>query len=158
VSKSKVEPEAPILDVSMSRTIGLYPETDPAYKQLNIYSSKLVTDIYQTKYAYGYHEQEGLPRGRWGATVDRVVNAIYEHDSKGLDAATVAQWAMDRYLWLPGGRILAGAGTGKRVTLMNCYVNETLEDSMESISDSIKNVMLTSQQGGGRLRYHGKHY
>jgi ribonucleoside-diphosphate reductase alpha chain len=149
VSKSKVEPEAPILDVSMSRTIGLYPETDPAYKQLNIYSSKLVTDIYQTKYAYGYHEQEGLPRGRWGATVDRVVNAIYEHDSKGLDAATVAQWAMDRYLWLPGGRILAGAGTGKRVTLMNCYVNETLEDSMESISDSIKNVMLTSQQGGG---------
>jgi ribonucleoside-diphosphate reductase alpha chain len=52
-------------------------------------------------------------------------------------------------LWLPGGRIFAGAGTEKRVTLMNCYVNEKIDDSMEGIMHALSNTALTLQQGGG---------
>ena len=51
--------------------------------------------------------------------------------------------------FIPAGRILAGAGTSKIVTLMNCYVMNDMPDSMEGIADTLKNSMLTMQQGGG---------
>jgi len=51
--------------------------------------------------------------------------------------------------FLPGGRILAGAGTGRDVTLLNCFVMGGLEDSMDGIFTSLKEAALTMQQGGG---------
>jgi ribonucleoside-diphosphate reductase alpha chain len=53
------------------------------------------------------------------------------------------------YCFLPGGRILASAGTEKRVTLFNCFVMGPIHDSMGSIFDSLKETALTMQQGGG---------
>jgi ribonucleoside-diphosphate reductase alpha chain len=53
------------------------------------------------------------------------------------------------FRFLPGGRILAGAGTEKRVTLFNCFVIGPLSDSIESIFDSLKEAALTMHQGGG---------
>lgn len=53
------------------------------------------------------------------------------------------------YRFLPGGRILAGAGTGKNVTLFNCFVMGSLADSIESILDALKEAALTMRQGGG---------
>lgn len=53
------------------------------------------------------------------------------------------------FRFLPGGRILAGAGTGHDVTLFNCFVMGQIEDSMEGICDSLKQGTLTMQQGGG---------
>jgi len=53
------------------------------------------------------------------------------------------------YRFLPGGRILAGAGTSKRVTLFNCFVMGPILDSMDSIFDSLKETALTMQHGGG---------
>jgi len=53
------------------------------------------------------------------------------------------------FRFLPGGRILAGAGTEKRVTLFNCFVMGPLCDSIESIFNSLKETALTMQQGGG---------
>jgi ribonucleoside-diphosphate reductase alpha chain len=50
---------------------------------------------------------------------------------------------------LPGGRILAGAGTERNVTLANCFVMGFLEDSVEGIFESLKEGALTIQQGGG---------
>lgn len=35
--------------------------------------------------------------------------------------------------FLPAGRILAGAGTGRRVTLANCFVMGVIEDSIDGI-------------------------
>src|SRR5918994_1820215 len=57
--------------------------------------------------------------------------------------------AMATYRFLPAGRILAGAGTGRRVTLFNCFVMGTLEDSMPGIFEGLKESALTMQQGGG---------
>ncbi|HEB96732.1 MAG TPA: adenosylcobalamin-dependent ribonucleoside-diphosphate reductase [Sedimenticola thiotaurini] len=51
--------------------------------------------------------------------------------------------------FLPGGRILAGAGSGRRVTLLNCFVMGVIEDDMESIFDRLKEGALTMQAGGG---------
>src|SRR3546814_12482551 len=56
---------------------------------------------------------------------------------------------MEGYRFLPAGRILAGAGTGRTVTLFNCFVMGTIPDSMEGIFESLKEAALTMPQGGG---------
>ena len=56
---------------------------------------------------------------------------------------------LEGFRFLPGGRIQAGAGTGHRVTLFNCFVMGTIEDSLDSIFDALKEGALTMQQGGG---------
>ncbi|WP_237068084.1 adenosylcobalamin-dependent ribonucleoside-diphosphate reductase [Microbulbifer guangxiensis] len=53
------------------------------------------------------------------------------------------------FRFLPGGRILAGAGTDRRVTLFNCFVMGTIADDMAAIFDRLKESALTMQAGGG---------
>jgi ribonucleoside-diphosphate reductase alpha chain len=56
---------------------------------------------------------------------------------------------LDGFRFLPGGRILAGAGTKHHVTLFNCFVMHIAEDSMTGIFNALKEGALTLQQGGG---------
>ncbi len=80
----------------------------------------------------------------------RVAQAIAQADG---DAQ--AEWAdrfyglLDDFRFLPGGRILAGAGTGHRVTLFNCFVMGEIADALEHIFEALKEGALTMQQGGG---------
>ncbi len=57
--------------------------------------------------------------------------------------------AMSGYKFLPAGRILAGAGTERNVTLFNCFVMGTVPDDMGGIFDHLKEAALTMQAGGG---------
>jgi len=57
--------------------------------------------------------------------------------------------AMADLAFLPAGRILAGAGTGRDVTLFNCFVMGRIEDDLASIFENVKEAALTMQQGGG---------
>ncbi|MCA1800209.1 MAG: adenosylcobalamin-dependent ribonucleoside-diphosphate reductase, partial [Actinobacteria bacterium] len=57
--------------------------------------------------------------------------------------------ALENFGFLPAGRITAGAGSGRNVTLFNCYVMGTIPDSMGGIFDMLKEAALTMQQGGG---------
>jgi len=57
--------------------------------------------------------------------------------------------ALEDFRFLPAGRILAGAGTGRSVTLFNCFVMGTIPDSMGGIFEMLKEAALTMQQGGG---------
>lgn len=57
--------------------------------------------------------------------------------------------ALEDYQFLPAGRITAGAGTGRAVTLFNCYVMGTIPDSMDGIFSMLREAALTMQQGGG---------
>ncbi|MBY6201306.1 adenosylcobalamin-dependent ribonucleoside-diphosphate reductase [Maritalea mobilis] len=57
--------------------------------------------------------------------------------------------ALEDFKYLPAGRIVAGAGTGRSVTLFNCFVMGTIPDSMSGIFDALKEAALTMQQGGG---------
>jgi ribonucleoside-diphosphate reductase alpha chain len=57
--------------------------------------------------------------------------------------------ALSDFGFLPAGRIIAGAGTARRVTLFNCYVMGTIPDSMDGIFSALKEAALTMQQGGG---------
>ncbi|MFO1510159.1 MAG: adenosylcobalamin-dependent ribonucleoside-diphosphate reductase [Steroidobacteraceae bacterium] len=53
------------------------------------------------------------------------------------------------YRFLPGGRILAGAGVAREVTLFSCFVMGVIEDSVEGIFEALKEGAQTMQQGGG---------
>ncbi|GGX59556.1 ribonucleoside-diphosphate reductase, adenosylcobalamin-dependent [Tateyamaria omphalii] len=57
--------------------------------------------------------------------------------------------ALEDFKFLPAGRITAGAGTARSVTLFNCFVMGTIPDSMGGIFDMLKEAALTMQQGGG---------
>ena len=59
--------------------------------------------------------------------------------------------AFTDFRFLPGGRILAGAGTRRRVTLFNCFVMGQIDDSMDGIFGALREGALTLQQGGGIL-------
>jgi len=51
--------------------------------------------------------------------------------------------------FIPAGRILAGAGSGRAVTLFNCFVMGEIADDLGAIFDGVKEAALTMQQGGG---------
>ena len=57
--------------------------------------------------------------------------------------------ALEGFKFLPAGRIAAGAGTQRKVTLFNCFVMGTVPDDMGGIFDMLKEAALTMQQGGG---------
>ena len=57
--------------------------------------------------------------------------------------------ALEGFKFLPAGRITAGAGTGRKVTLFNCFVMGTIPDDMGGIFDALREAALTMQQGGG---------
>ena len=56
---------------------------------------------------------------------------------------------LEDFKFLPAGRILAGSGTDRSVTLFNCFVMGTIPDDMGGIFEMLKEAALTMQQGGG---------
>jgi ribonucleoside-diphosphate reductase alpha chain len=94
-----------------------------------------------------------------GAPIDRELADTWERVGKAIAAAEPkaerGRWAkaftdpMADLAFLPAGRILAGAGSGRGVTLFNCFVMGQIEDDLASIFEHVKEAALTMQQGGG---------
>ncbi|MEM7490734.1 MAG: adenosylcobalamin-dependent ribonucleoside-diphosphate reductase, partial [Pseudomonadota bacterium] len=92
-----------------------------------------------------------------GAPVDETIGQTWDRIAGALAApeADPAEWtprfraALEGFRFLPAGRIVAGAGTARSVTLFNCFVMGTIEDSMAGIFEGLKEAALTLQQGGG---------
>jgi ribonucleoside-diphosphate reductase alpha chain len=63
--------------------------------------------------------------------------------------ATQFEMAIADFGFLPGGRIIAGAGTGRAVTLFNCFVMGTVPDDLSGIFEGVREAALTMQAGGG---------
>ena len=81
----------------------------------------------------------------------RIAHALAEAEPQEARAHWAERFyrALEGFRFLPGGRIHAGAGTGHRVTLFNCFVMGLIEDSMDGIFDGLKEGAMTLQQGGG---------
>lgn len=92
-----------------------------------------------------------------GNAVDKSVEDTWRRVAVAVAApeADSAAWAgrfydaMADFRFLPAGRILAGAGSGRDVTLFNCFVMGTIPDDMSGIFQHLKEAALTMQQGGG---------
>jgi ribonucleoside-diphosphate reductase alpha chain len=57
--------------------------------------------------------------------------------------------AVEDFRFIPAGRVLAGAGTERSVTLFNCFVMGTIPDSLDGIFEHLRQAAVTMQQGGG---------
>ena len=79
----------------------------------------------------------------------RVAGTLAGVESDGEHWEGVFYEALEDFKFLPAGRIVAGAGSGRRVTLFNCFVMGRVGDDMRSIFDHLKEAALTMQQGGG---------
>ena len=79
----------------------------------------------------------------------RVAKALAEPESDSEAWEERFYEALEGFKFLPAGRIIAGAGSGRRVTLFNCFVMGTVPDDMGGIFDNLKEAALTMQQGGG---------
>ena len=92
-----------------------------------------------------------------GTPIDHTVEDSWRRISKNLASVEKfpSHWeeefynALEDFKFLPAGRITAGAGTDRNVTLFNCYVMGIVPDSMDGIFTMLKEAALTMQQGGG---------
>ena len=94
-----------------------------------------------------------------GAPVDKTIEDSWRRVANALAEAEAPadrqRWsdefyeALSDFKFLPAGRILAGAGAKRNVTLFNCFVMGTVPDDMGGIFTHLKEAALTMQQGGG---------
>ncbi|MGR3500848.1 adenosylcobalamin-dependent ribonucleoside-diphosphate reductase [Pseudaestuariivita sp.] len=115
---------------------------------MTAFAAPIAEQIWDMKYRL--KEADGTP-------VDQSVEDTWRRIARAL--ASVEQdadaWeakfydALEGFKYLPAGRITAGAGTGRKVTLFNCFVMGTIPDNMGGIFDGLKEAALTMQQGGG---------
>jgi ribonucleoside-diphosphate reductase alpha chain len=73
--------------------------------------------------------------------------AVVEHDPAHWSERFYA--AIDDFKFLPAGRVVAGAGSAREVTLFNCFVMGAIPDDMGGIFAHLREAALTMQQGGG---------
>ena len=109
------------------------------------FAAPIAEQIWDMKYRL--KTAEGTPQ-------DKTVEDSWRRIARALSEAEPAQedafyGALEDFKFLPAGRITAGAGTGRSVTLFNCFVMGTVPDSMGGIFDMLKEAALTMQQGGG---------
>ncbi|NGQ90669.1 adenosylcobalamin-dependent ribonucleoside-diphosphate reductase [Rhodobacter sp. HX-7-19] len=112
------------------------------------FAAPIAEQIWDMKYRL--KEADGTPiDGTVEDSWRRIARALAEVE------ADPAHWegefyaALEDFKFLPAGRITAGAGTGRSVTLFNCFVMGTIPDNMGGIFDALKEAALTMQQGGG---------
>lgn len=114
----------------------------------NVFTAAISQHVWDTKYRW---REAGILREQSiQDTWRRVARAL-----AGAEQNRQAHWEEQFYhklcgfKFLPAGRIMAGAGTQRHVTLFNCFVMGIIEDSMDGIFDGLKQGALTMQQGGG---------
>src|SRR5437762_5841426 len=98
---------------------------------------------------YRFRDESGGTDGDLDATWWRVARALAAPERDPELWAGRFHEALQGFKFLPAGRVIAGAGTGRTVTLFNCFVMGTIGDDMASIFENVKEAALTMQQGGG---------
>ena len=112
------------------------------------FAAPIAEQIWDMKYRF--KQADGTP-------IDKTVEDSWQRIARALAAVETApaEWepkfydVLADFKFLPAGRITAGAGTERNVTLFNCFVMGTIPDSMGGIFDMLKEAALTMQQGGG---------
>ncbi|MDJ0685047.1 MAG: adenosylcobalamin-dependent ribonucleoside-diphosphate reductase [Alphaproteobacteria bacterium] len=91
-----------------------------------------------------------------GAPVDKTLQSTWSRVASALAAGEADPgWkarfedALDGFKFMPAGRILAGAGADRTVTLFNCFVMGRIPDDIGGIFQHLREAALTLQQGGG---------
>ena len=114
--------------------------------------------IFRTPIAEQIWDQKYRLKEFDGTPIDVTVQDTWARIAKALAKAepeNQSQWeekfynALSGFKFIPAGRIVAGAGSNRSVTLFNCFVMGTIPDDMDGIFTMLKEAALTMQQGGG---------
>ena len=112
------------------------------------FAAPIAEQIWDMKYRF--KEADGTPLdGTVEDTWRRIARALAVVEKNAEHWENEFYGALEDFKFLPAGRITAGAGTARKVTLFNCFVMGTIPDSMGGIFDMLKEAALTMQQGGG---------
>jgi ribonucleoside-diphosphate reductase alpha chain len=112
------------------------------------FAAPIAEQIWDMKYRF--KAADGTPiDGTVEDSWRRIARALAEVEAEPAVWEEKFYRALEGFKYLPAGRITAGAGTGRNVTLFNCFVMGTVPDSMGGIFDALKEAALTMQQGGG---------
>jgi ribonucleoside-diphosphate reductase alpha chain len=113
-------------------------------------TAPISTQIWDMKYRL--KSPDGTPVDKSvGDTWQRVARALAEPEAEEVRGHWEGRFreALEGFRFLPAGRIVAGAGTSRDVTLFNCFVMGTIPDDMNGIFDNLREAALTMQKGGG---------
>jgi ribonucleoside-diphosphate reductase alpha chain len=111
------------------------------------FATDISRHIWETKYRYADHMgREGAITDTW-RRIARALAAVETRNTPGWEQRFFH--LLQDFKFLPGGRIHAGAGTGRNITLFNCFVMGTVEDSIPGIFRALQESAVTMQQGGG---------
>jgi len=106
-------------------------------------------EIWNRKYRYSGTEEISADEC-YEDTWHRVARAAAQAEKDSVHWENEFYNILKDFKFLPGGRILANAGTGREETTMfNCYVMNKIDDSIEGIFDTVKESAMTQKQGGG---------
>ena len=110
----------------------------------------IATEIWNRKYRY-MGNQKDIPEDKTiEDTLHRVARAVAANEQDARLWESKFEEILIPHYFLPGGRIIANAGTQRtEVTMFNCYVMNNIEDSIEGIFDTVKDSAVTQKQGGG---------
>ena len=115
---------------------------------MTAFSAPIAEQIWDMKYRL--KDADGTPvDADVEATWHRIADALASVETDTEAYSKQFYDALEDFKYLPAGRIVAGAGTGRSVTLFNCFVMGTVPDSMGGIFDMLREAALTMQQGGG---------
>lgn len=114
--------------------------------QLEGVRDKVFLDRYSLKDEKG-NPIEKTPEEMW-RRVSRAIAAVEKKDKRKVWEKKFYQ-AMEDFKFVPGGRVLAGAGTGYAVTYYNCFVIPSPPDSRDGILDNLKAMIEIMARGGG---------
>ncbi len=109
-------------------------------------SEKVFLDRYSLKDKKG-HPVEKTPNEMWKRVAKAVASVEKKQKQKKWEKEFNA--VMKDFKYVPGGRILAGAGTGYAVTFYNCFVIPSPQDSRGGILDTLKQMVEIMARGGG---------
>lgn len=114
--------------------------------QLDGVRQKVFLDRYSLKDKEG-NPLEKAPQEMWR----RVAKAVASVEKKGKKEEWEEKFysAMEDFKFVPGGRVLAGAGTGYAVTFYNCFVIPSPKDSRGGILETLKQMVEIMAHGGG---------
>ncbi|HXQ47095.1 MAG TPA: ribonucleotide reductase N-terminal alpha domain-containing protein, partial [Caulobacteraceae bacterium] len=115
------------------------------------FDNPLAGEIWASKYRFAPTGADGHGDASVEETWARVAHALAEVEAPAARAHWTDRFAraLEDFRFLPAGRILAGAGTQRSVTLFNCFVMGTIPDNLGGIFDHLREAALTMQQGGG---------
>jgi len=117
-------------------------------------------DVFRTPIARQIWEQKYQLKQFDGTPIDvsvhdtwrRIARSLASAEETGAERAYYEQDfydALESFKFIPAGRIVAGAGSERSVTMFNCFVMGTVPDNMAGIFQMLKEAALTMQQGGG---------